>query len=44
LVPAAPSQPRAESEPELNALRKRVSELETRLEKGTRGKRRKRVR
>ena len=29
----APSQPRAEAEPELDALRKRVAELEARLEK-----------
>jgi len=42
LAPAASSQPRAEAEPELDALRKRVAELETRLEKGVRGKRRKR--
>jgi polyhydroxyalkanoate synthesis repressor PhaR len=43
LAPAAPSHPRAESEPELDALRKRVAELETRLKKGARGKRRKRT-
>ncbi len=41
LTPAASPQPRAQSEPELDALRKRVAELETRLEKGARGKRRK---
>ena len=36
---AAPSsQPRAQSEPELDALRKRVAELEARLEKPVRGK------
>jgi polyhydroxyalkanoate synthesis regulator protein len=40
-APAAP-QPRA-AEPDLEALRKRVVELEARLEKGARGKRRKRV-
>ena len=40
LAPAS-SQPRAESEPELEALRKRVAELETRLRKGAGGKRRK---
>ena len=39
----ASSQPPAEAEPELDALRKRVAELEARLEKGARGKRRKRV-
>ena len=39
----ASSQPPAEAEPELDALRKRVAELEVRLEKGARGKRRKRV-
>jgi polyhydroxyalkanoate synthesis repressor PhaR len=43
LAPAMPSQPRAESEPELDTLRKRVAELETRLKKDVRGKRRKRV-
>lgn len=35
----APSQPRAEAEPELDALRQRVAELEARLEKPARGKR-----
>ena len=36
---AAPSaQPRAQSEPKLDALRKRVAELEARLEKPERGK------
>jgi len=40
LAPASP-RPRTESEPELEALRKRVAELETRLKKGERGKRRK---
>jgi len=35
----APSQPRAEAEPELDALRKRVAELEARLERPARGKR-----
>ena len=39
----APPPPKAEAEPELDALRKRVVELEARLEKGGRGKRRKRV-
>jgi polyhydroxyalkanoate synthesis repressor PhaR len=34
-----PSQPRAESEPELDTLRKRVAELEARLERPVRGKR-----
>lgn len=43
LAPTPSSKPRAESEPELDALRKRVAELETHLKKGTRGKRRKRV-
>jgi polyhydroxyalkanoate synthesis repressor PhaR len=43
LSPAVSPQPRAESEPELDALRKRVAELETRLKKGVRGKPRKRV-
>ncbi len=41
LAPAVSSQPRAESEPEIDALRKRVAELEMRLKKGVRGKRRK---
>ena len=36
---AAPTPPRAEPEPELDALRKRVAELEARLEKPARGKR-----
>jgi polyhydroxyalkanoate synthesis repressor PhaR len=40
---APPSPPKAEAEPEMDALRKRVAELEARLEKGTRGKRRRRV-
>ncbi len=35
---APSSQPRAQSEPELDALRKRVAELESRLEKPARGK------
>jgi len=35
----APEQPRAGAEPELDALRKRVAELEARLEKPARGKR-----
>jgi polyhydroxyalkanoate synthesis repressor PhaR len=35
---AAPPPPRAEAEPELDALRKRVAELEARLEKPTGGK------
>ncbi len=39
-----PPPPRAEAEPELDALRKRVAELEARLEKPVRGKSRKRVR
>ena len=39
-----PSPPKAEAEPELDALRKRVAELEARLEKPVRGKSRKRVR
>jgi polyhydroxyalkanoate synthesis repressor PhaR len=34
------SQPQAESEPELDALRKRVAELEARLQKGVQRKRR----
>jgi polyhydroxyalkanoate synthesis repressor PhaR len=34
----AKEQPRAEAEPELNALRKRVAELEARLKKPARGK------
>lgn len=38
----SPLQP-VESEPELDALRKRIAELELRLEKKVRGKRRKRV-
>jgi len=36
---AAPPQPRAEAEPELDALRKRVAELEARLKKPVGGKR-----
>lgn len=36
----APSQPRVEGEPELDALRKRIAELEARLEKPARRKRR----
>src|SRR5271157_6108686 len=36
---AVPTPPRAEAEPELDALRKRVAELEARLEKRARGKR-----
>ena len=35
----APSQPQPEAEPELDALRKRVAELEARLEKQARGER-----
>jgi polyhydroxyalkanoate synthesis repressor PhaR len=35
--------PRSEAEPELDALRQRVAELEARLEKGARGKPRKRA-
>jgi polyhydroxyalkanoate synthesis repressor PhaR len=35
---AVPSQPRSEVEPEVDALRKRVAELEARLENSTRGK------
>jgi len=38
---ATPSQPKAQADPELHALRKRVAELEARLQKGGRGKRRK---
>ncbi len=38
-APLASSQPRAEAEPELDALRQRVAELEARLEKPARGKR-----
>jgi len=38
-APPAPSQPRAEAEPELDTLRQRVAELEARLEKPARGKR-----
>jgi polyhydroxyalkanoate synthesis repressor PhaR len=41
---SAPSQPRSEAEPEVDALRKRVAELEARLENSTRGKRRARAR
>ena len=40
---ATPSQPKAEADPELQALRQRVAELEARLQKGGRGKRRKAV-
>ena len=40
---AAPSPPKAEADPELHALRKRVAELEARLEKRGRAKRRKGV-
>jgi len=40
--PPAP-EPRAEAEPELNALRQRVAELEARLEKGAGRKARKTV-
>jgi len=40
---AAASPPPAEAEPELDTLRKRVAELEARLEKGGRAKRRRRV-
>ena len=36
---AAPTPPRVEAEPELDALRKRIAELEARLEKPARGKR-----
>jgi len=36
---AAPTAPRVEAEPELDALRKRIAELEARLEKPARGKR-----
>ncbi len=36
---APPTPPRAEAEPELEALRKRIAELEARLEKPLRGKR-----
>lgn len=43
LAPTPSSKPRAESEPELDALRQRVAELETHLKKGARGKRRKRA-
>jgi polyhydroxyalkanoate synthesis repressor PhaR len=43
LAEPAASPPRAEAEPELDALRKRVAELEARLEKPPAGKRRKRV-
>ncbi len=42
LAPAI-SQPRAEAEPELDALRKRLAELEARLQKGVRSGRRKSV-
>ena len=39
LAAAVPTPPRAEVEPELDALRKQVAELEARLEKRARGKR-----
>jgi len=39
----APPSPKTEPEPEMDALRKRVAELEARLEKGARRKPRKRV-
>ncbi len=39
LVAPAPSQPRAETEPEIDALRQRVAELEARLEQPARGQR-----
>ena len=38
---ATPSQPKAQADPELHALRKRVAELEARLKKGGQTKRRK---
>lgn len=38
-----PSPPKAEPQPELDALRNRVAELEARLQKGEPGKRRKRI-
>jgi polyhydroxyalkanoate synthesis repressor PhaR len=38
-----PSPPKDQADPELHALRKRVAELEARLEKGGQAKRRKRV-
>ncbi len=41
-APAPPPQ-KVETEPEIDALRERVAELEARLEKGARGTRRKRV-
>ncbi len=41
-APAPPQ--KVETAPEMDALRKRVAELEARLEKGSRGKRRKRAR
>ena len=40
----SPPSPKAETEPEMDALRKRVAELEARLEKGPPRKRRKRAR
>ncbi|HEX9110634.1 MAG TPA: polyhydroxyalkanoate synthesis regulator DNA-binding domain-containing protein [Terriglobales bacterium] len=40
LSASAPSQPKPEAEPELDALRKRVAELEARLENSARGKQR----
>jgi hypothetical protein len=36
---AAPAPPRVEAEPELDALRKRIAELEARLEQPAQGKR-----
>jgi len=39
LGPAAPSPPKAEAEPEIDSLRKRVAELEARLEKKRKSKR-----
>jgi len=41
---AAPSRPKFEAEPELDTLRKRVAELEARLEKSARGGKRTRAR
>ncbi len=38
-APTPPEQPRSEVEPELNALRRRVADLEARLKKTARGKR-----
>ena len=42
--PPSPPEPNTRVEPEIDALRKRVAELEARLGKGPRGKQRKRVR